>query len=322
MNVVSTNGTRPDSSAAENIEQTAVTTDTAAGETQPATAKRATQKQNAAKPATPVRRRRPATPAATKPKSGDAKPVRRTWPRANARKLRAPENILNRELTWLEFNKRVLDEACDVQSPLLERVKFLSIVSSNLDEFYMKRIGGLKQQVGAGVHLLTADGRTPQEQIDQCCAVIRGIEEQSRSAFKAIEPLLRDNHIEICGYGDLSAEEQSKLREYYFDNLYPLVTPQAMDPAHPFPFISNLSMNLLVALRHQGEAEELLARVKVPVGDGSPRFFRVGEEDRFVALEDIMAHNLDLLFPGMEIIFMDIPGHPERQHRTRRRGSR
>ena len=306
MSSISTNGTGRESSVAETAGKATATRD-AAGEPQPAgdTTVTAETPPAAPKPVTraaPARRRRPATPATPKPKTVGEKAGGRSWPRVDLKNLGAPENILNRELTWLEFNKRVLAEACDAQLPLLERVKFLAIVSSNLDEFFMKRVGGLKQQVGAGLHRLTADGRTPQEQIDESCAVIRSIEEQSRDAFKAIEPLLRDNGIEICGYGDLNLEEQSRLREYYYDNLYPLVTPQAMDPAHPFPFISNLSMNLLVALRHPGEAEELLARVKVPVGDGSPRFLRVGEGDRFVALEDIMAHNLDLLFPGMEII--------------------
>lgn len=294
MSAIGTNGTGQQSPAAEDVGKTAAADDAVAAETQSVVEK----------PVTRTRQRRPTTATAPKPKQAgaDKKATKLSWPRVNLKTLEAPENVLNRELTWLEFNKRVLAEARDAQLPLLERVKFLSIVSSNLDEFFMKRIGGLKQQVGAGLHRLTADGRTPQEQIDECYAVIGEIEEQSRAAFKETEPLLRNNGIEICSYGDLTKAEQSELRDYYYDNIYPLVTPQAKDPAHPFPFISNLSMNLLVALRHPGETEELLARVKVPVGNGNPRFFRVGKEDRFVALEDIMAHNLDLLFPGMEII--------------------
>lgn len=216
--------------------------------------------------------------------------------------LTAPELYLNRELTWLEFNRRVLHEAEDERTPLLERVKFVAIVSGNLDEFFMKRIGGLKQQVGAGIQNLTVDGRTPRQQIDECYAVVRELVERKRLLFGELLTLLRPAGIQILGYSEISARERKELRDYYIRNIFPLVTPQSIDPAHPFPFISNLSLNLLVTLRYPRERETSLARVKVPVGAGIPRFLRVGDKDRFVPLEEVMQHNLDLLFPEMEVM--------------------
>jgi len=213
-----------------------------------------------------------------------------------------PELFLNRELTWLEFNRRVLHEAEDERTPLLERVKFVAIVSSNLDEFFMKRIGGLKQQVGAGIQSLSVDGRTPRQQIEECYAVVRELGERKRRIFGELLTLLGPAGIQILGYSEISARERKGLRDYYLRNIFPLVTPQSIDPAHPFPFVSNLSLNLLVTLRYPRERETSLARVKVPVGAGIPRFLRVGKTDRFVPLEEVMQHNLDLLFPEMEVL--------------------
>jgi polyphosphate kinase len=213
---------------------------------------------------------------------------------------------LNRELTWLEFNRRVLHEAEDERTPLLERVKFLAIVSGNLDEFFMKRIGGLKQQIGAGVHELTLDGRTPRQQVEECHVVIRDINARKMDVFNTLRALLEQKGIVIEHYESLTAKEKKSLRENYYSNIYPLLTPQSIDPAHPFPFISNLSLNLLVTLRYPKSREVSLARVKVPVGLGSPRFIRVGKGDHFIPLEDVMMNNLDLLFPGMEIVACEI----------------
>ncbi len=215
--------------------------------------------------------------------------------------LGAPELYLNRELTWLAFNRRVLHEAADTSNPLLERVKFLAITASNLDEFVMKRIGGLKQQVAAGLHDLTVDGRTPQQQIVECCAEIRDAEQRQRELLVALRDELRAHGIRLASWGELSAAERQTLREHYVRNVFPLVTPLAIDPAHPFPFISNLSLNLLVTVRYPGDSEQLLTRVKVPVGTGIPRFLRLDDGRTFVPLEDVMAHTLDLLFPSMEI---------------------
>ncbi len=214
--------------------------------------------------------------------------------------LSAPEFYLNRELTWLSFCSRVLCEAEDERNLPLERLKFLAIVSSNLDEFYMKRIGGLKHQVAAGVRLPTVDGQTPAEQIDACRRVVRGLDRRRSKVLDELRRVLRDHGIRITSVDKLSEKERAALREHYLKEIYPLVTPQAMDPAHPFPFVSNLSLNLLVTLRYQKEPVHSLARVKVPVGGGIPRMLRVGGRDVFVPLEDVMGDNLDLLFPGME----------------------
>jgi polyphosphate kinase len=237
-----------------------------------------------------------------RPVRGDETLVEETPVAATAtHNLRAPELHLNRELTWLEFNRRVLHEAQDSRNPLLERVKFLAITASNLDEFFMKRIGGLKQQVGAGMQELTVDGRSPQQQITECYERIREIEHQQWQLFAELLDLLKSHDIRLQSYAELTADEQQALRDEYYRNVFPLVTPQAMDPAHPFPFVSNLSLNLLVTLHYPKDPEPLMARVKVPVGTGIARFLRVGEANHFVPLEDVMAHNLDLLFPAMEV---------------------
>jgi len=157
---------------------------------------------------------------------------------------------LNRELTWLAFNRRVLHEAEDVRTPLLERLKFIAIVSANLDEFFMKRIGGLKQQIGADVRELTLDGRTPRQQVVECYAVIRDLESRKEELFREVCAILEDKNIVIEEYAGLSAKEKKQLREHFLNNIFPLLTPQSIDPAHPFPFISNLSLNLLVTVRY------------------------------------------------------------------------
>jgi polyphosphate kinase len=216
--------------------------------------------------------------------------------------LKSPEWFLNRELTWLEFNRRVLHEGQDPRTPLLERVFFLSIVGSNLDEFFMKRIGGLKQMVGAGVQKLSVDGRTPQEQIDDCHIVVQDILKQNQMLEIQLKALLADAGIVLIGYDQLTKAQKTFADKFFFDNVYPLLTPQGMDPAHPFPFISNLSLNLLVKVSYPNSKHAYLNRIKVPVDSGiSPRFIKIGQEDLYVPLEDVIANNLDLLFPGMAI---------------------
>ncbi len=216
--------------------------------------------------------------------------------------LSRPELYLNRELTWLAFNSRVLHEAEDERTPLLERVKFLAITGSNLDEFFMKRIGGLKQQVAAGVAGRTVDGRTPEQQLAECYEVVREQQRRQQELVPILLARLGEHGVEVHGYDTLSKKDQRQVREEFSRNIYPLLTPQSIDPAHPFPFVSNLSLNLLVTLRYPGESDQSLARVKVPVGAGLPRFIRVADRARFVPLEDVMSQNLDLLFPGMEIV--------------------
>ena len=221
--------------------------------------------------------------------------------------LDASEYYLNRELTWLEFNKRVLHEAADERTPLLERLKFIAIVSANMDEFFMKRLGGLKQQVGAGVTTLTVDGRTPQQQIDESSLVVRDIEVQMRENYLAVTAMLREHDIAILSYDELSKTDRSDLRTYYYEKIYPLVTPQSIDPAHPFPFISNLSLNLLVLVRYPGDSNKTsLTRIKVPVGAGIPRFLKLKDRRHYVPLEYVIANNLDMLLPEMEILSCEV----------------
>ena len=220
--------------------------------------------------------------------------------------LDSSEFYLNRELTWLDFNRRVLHEAQDEKTPLLERFKFVGIISSNLDEFFMKRIGGLKQQVGAGVMDLTVDGRMPAQQIEESYQKVRDIEAQKDELVPHLVELLAHHDIHLTTYDALRDQDKESVRDYYFRNIYPLVTPQAVDSAHPFPFISNLSLNLLVTLRHRDGDDELRARVKVPTGAGISRFLQVPESNTFVPLENVMSNNLDLLFPKMEIVACEL----------------
>ena len=206
----------------------------------------------------------------------------------------------------------MLAEAEDERNPLLERLKFLAITPSNLDEFFIKRIGGLKQQAASGVRALTVDGRTPQEQIAQCLEVIRQQEKRQREILVSLLEQLKPPGIAVLRYEELSSSQQAALREYYITHIFPLVMPLAIDPAHPFPFISSLSLNLLVTTRQPTDdqpsdpaAEEpdtALARIKIPVGSGASRFVRVAQKNEFVLLEDVIAHNLDLLFPQVEIL--------------------
>lgn len=223
--------------------------------------------------------------------------------------LNDPQWYLNRELTWLRFNDRVLHEAANPQNPLLERLKFFAIFASNIDEFFMKRIGGLKLQITTGMSGLTADGRTPQQQLEEARALVIEIEKKRDQQLPQLLSQLSEHGIQIVTYHELNETKQQQVRQHYIDNIFPLVTPQVIDPAHPFPFISNLSLNILVTIQSSDADEPVLARVKVPIGTtigtGIPRFIQVGDEYHFVPLEDVMANNLDLLFPDVKILSKD-----------------
>jgi polyphosphate kinase len=242
----------------------------------------------------------------------DEQPSEQEQNKAQSDQLQAAEQVaeydptstecyLNRELTWLQFIWRILHEAQDSNTPLLERIKYLAIIGSNLDEFFMKRIGGLKLQVGAGVQDLTDDGRTPQQQINECYDVVRNIEAETDLLLPELLKELEEHDIRVLSYDTLDKDDKKMVRDFFMENIFPLVTPQAMDPAHPFPFISNRSLNLLVTLNYPDDDESLLARVKVPLGSGIPRFLKIDDSTRFVLLEDVISNNLDLLFPKMEI---------------------
>ncbi len=252
-------------------------------------------------PGIPGSETRPESPVGQESPAGQESPVEQE-PSAEYSNLDSPDLYLNRELTWLEFNRRVLHEAQSETNPLLERVKFVGIVSSNLDEFFMKRIGGLKQQVGAGVLDYSVDGRLPAQQIEECYVKVRELEAEKDELVPRLITLLSEQGIHIKPFDTLDDGDRETIRNYYFENIYPLVTPQGVDSTHPFPFISNLSLNLLVTLRHSDGEEELRARVKVPVGLSIPRFLQVPDTHTFVPLESVMAKNLDVLFPKMEIL--------------------
>jgi polyphosphate kinase len=212
-----------------------------------------------------------------------------------------PSRFLNRDLQWLEFNRRVLAQALDPRNPLLERVRFLAIFGSNLDEFFMKRVGGLRRQIDAGVGSPPWEPLSPQEQM---VLIRERVLDQTAIATRAfrdsLQPLLREQSIELLQWAELSPEERSEVEHWYRRNIFPILTPLAVDPGHRFPFISNMSISLGVLLRRPGESEALFARVKVPEIGG--RLYRFGSSRRFVPLQDIIANNLADLFPGMEIL--------------------
>ncbi|MEQ8963361.1 MAG: RNA degradosome polyphosphate kinase, partial [Coleofasciculus sp. C2-GNP5-27] len=225
--------------------------------------------------------------------------------------LRDPKYYFNRELSWLEFNDRVLHEALDSRTPLLERLKFLAIFSSNLDEFFMVRVAGLKQQLEAGVTSLTADGRTPGDQLDGINQrLLPMVKEQHDHFEQVLRPALSQQGIYLLDYMDLNSEQRTYLQNYFEEQIFPVLTPLAVDPSHPFPYISNLSLNLAVVVKDPDKGEEFFARVKVP--KVLPRFVTLPEPLRErqkgkpalwmgVPLEQVIAHNLEFLFPGMNI---------------------
>jgi polyphosphate kinase len=221
--------------------------------------------------------------------------------------LDSPHYYLNRELSWLEFNRRVLHEAIDPRTPLLERVKFIAIFSSNLDEFFMVRVAALKQQVEAGVSNLPPDGRTPQQQLDEISQCVHQMSLQLQELVQStLIPQLAEEGVQVLSYGELTQPQQRFLQKYFEERIFPILTPLAVDPAHPFPQMSNLSLNLAVIVKDPETEEENFARVKVP--NSLPRFIPFPKELQpqscvwsGVALEQIIAHNLDALFPGMSI---------------------
>ncbi len=213
-----------------------------------------------------------------------------------------PALYFNRELSWLQFNARVLELAEDPAQPLLERLKFCAIVSNNLDEFFMVRVAGLHDQIDAGIEAPLQDGRTPSETI----AVIRSevrehIARQARCLERDLRPALAEHGIRIVGVAEVTDAERGRLGERFRRQIFPVLTPLAVGLGRPFPYISNLSLSLGVVVRDPVGGHEAFARVKVPK-EMLPRFVPVGDGRTFVPLEDLIAHNLVALFPGMEII--------------------
>ena len=212
-----------------------------------------------------------------------------------------PAMYLNRELSWLEFNARVLNEAFDERTPLLERLKFLSIFSTNLDEFFMVRVAGLRRQVAAGVLMAGPDGISPQEVLDRIHLRVAELSARQRECLhQLILPRLAEHGIRLVGMTDLTSSEWATVDQFFESQVFPVLTPLAVDPGHPFPYISNLSLSLAVRLRDPEQGDEQFARVKVP--KSLPRWVSFGRPYQFVPLEEVIGANLSALFPGMEIL--------------------
>jgi polyphosphate kinase len=214
------------------------------------------------------------------------------------------DRFLNREVSWLDFNARVLELAEDESLPLLERVKFLSIFASNLDEFFMVRIAGLKRRQTTGLTIRSADGLTIREQLELITARTRDLVTRHADVFiKDVAPRLKDAGIRIVRWADLADDDARRLREYFRDQVFPVLTPLAVDPAHPFPYISGLSLNLAVSVRDPETGAPRFARVKVP--NNVPRFIPVGPTDQtatLLLLEDLISAHLPQLFPGLDVL--------------------
>lgn len=227
------------------------------------------------------------------------------------------DRFLDREVSWLSFNKRVLELAEDESIPLLERARFLAIFASNLDEFFMVRVAGLKRRIATGIAVTAASGMSPHQVLDEIA--VRGhrlMDRHARAFADQVRPALAEQGISLVHWSDLNSAEQDRLRKFFRRQIFPVLTPLAVDPAHPFPYISGLSLNLAVVVRNPTTGKEHFARVKVP--PLLPRFIAVDESGRpsapsthsatadhgrtsFVPIEEVIAVHLDALFPGMEI---------------------
>ena len=213
-----------------------------------------------------------------------------------------PHDLVDRELSWLDFNSRVLDLAEDESLPLLERVRFLAIFSSNLDDFFMIRVASVKLKLEAGATFTNAAGYSPQSLIDEILDKVHQlIDRQSECLHKSIIPALQVEGIHLVHWAELAEVERSYIKEIFDSLIFPVLTPLAVDPSHPFPYISGLSLSLAVIVKHPETKEEFFARVKVP--NVLPRFIPTHKSlrNRFISLEEIIAAHLEELFPGMII---------------------
>ena len=216
------------------------------------------------------------------------------------------DRFLDRELSWLKFNQRVLELAEDETLPLLERVNFAAIFGSNLDEFFMVRVAGLKRRIATGLAVRSASGMEPSEVLSAISAEAHRLQARHAGMFKsALEPALRDRGISLVTWTDLTEQQQSDLKSYFDNQIFPVLTPLAVDPAHPFPYISGLSLNLAVVLKNPGSMTDSFARVKVP--PSLPRFVRVPGTSgntvvKYIPLELLIGQFLGKLFSGMEVL--------------------
>lgn len=209
--------------------------------------------------------------------------------------------FLSRDVEWLQFNRRVLDVAADARTPLLERLRFLAIFSSNLDEFFMKRVGPIHRRAVMGLSWPIPEALSPAQVLEQIRSLVVQLgHDQAEILRRDVLPKLAEHGIEFVHWAGLSEQEQRDAEVWFHQNVFPILTPLAVDPGHRFPFISNMSVSLGVMLRRPGESEQLFARVKVP--ETPSRLYQVPNSRRFVPLQEIIEHNLDELFPGMEVL--------------------
>ena len=208
--------------------------------------------------------------------------------------------FINRELSWLEFNARVLHEAFDERNKLLERLKFLAIFNTNLDEFYMVRVAGLRRQVATGARLTPPDGMTPQEQLAAIQERVASLVGEARHCLHdLLLPALEEHGIRLIGMNDLTTSEWQSVDEFFETQVFPVLTPLAVEPGHSFSYISNLSLALAVQLYDPERGVDHIARVRVP--KTLPRWVPAGRELTFIPLEQVIGANLGALFPGMEV---------------------
>ena len=250
----------------------------------------------------------PAVPLPVNP--GPADPDPEAPPAATSPTVDNPlpeDRYLNRELSWLDFNARVLALAADPSLALLERAKFLATFASNLDEFYMVRVAGLKRRDEMGLSVRSADGLSPREQLRRISERTQQItSRQSHVFLDSVRPALADEGIIIVTWAELDKAEKGRLSTYFHEQVFPVLTPLAVDPAHPFPFVSGLSLNLAITVKHPDDGGQHFARIKVP--DNVDRFVELSRREesphvvRFLPMEELIAAFLPVLFPGLEIV--------------------
>ena len=213
-----------------------------------------------------------------------------------------PDRFVNREFSWLQFNRRVLEESLNTHHPLLERVRFLSISAANLDEFFMVRVAGLAGQVREGIALKSPDGRTPEQQLEQLLREVERLQEDQQKSLSALTVLLNKEGIETITRDALTKDEKTWLEDHFQNQVFPVLTPLSIDPAHPFPFIPNLGFSMALQLRHRKNGEEMSALLRLPVA--LKRFIRLPDRKhhvRFIPLEEAVGLYIGKLFPGYEV---------------------
>src|SRR5690606_12538207 len=215
----------------------------------------------------------------------------------------SPDRFVNREFSWLQFNRRVLEESQNPCHPLLERVRFLSISADNLDEFFMVRVAGLAGQVREGIKTRSADGRTPEEQLEQVLREVSRLQVEQHERLARLLELLKKEGIEIVRPDALSKDDREWVEQHFLESIYPVLTPLSIDPAHPFPFIPNLGFSIALTLEHLSNKEVMTALLRLPVT--LQRFVALPERlkvVRFIALEDVVEMFIGKLFPGYKVV--------------------